>query len=351
MLPPIEKVLVIRFSSVGDILLSSLLLRVFRKRFPGCRIDYLVKADYAELVRHNPHVSNVIEFPSGGTFGALNETRRRITETRYDLLLDIHDSVRSRYLCWGQRRILRIDKRKMARFALVRTKLDLYRFFGGAPSVAERYLEPLQHLGVKNDGEGLEVHLPEEAKQKAHAMLENPGGAAHDPVIGMAPSALHANKMWPAENFAEAAIALWHNRHARFILFGSSRDRERCNTIEMMIKDRESTAVVINTAGETTLMEAAALMDYCALVVTNDSGLMHLATARKRKVVAIFGPTVREFGFFPYAPDATVVEHSNLACRPCTHIGLSHCPKGHFRCMNEIAPADVTLAARRLLEN
>jgi heptosyltransferase-2 len=92
-------------------------------------------------------------------------------------------------------------------------------------------------------------------------------------------------------------------------------------------------------------------MDHCTVVISNDSGLMHLASARKRKLVAIFGPTVREFGFFPQGTESRVVEHEALPCRPCTHIGLPVCPKRHFRCMKDLTVSEVIHAAGKLLKN
>jgi heptosyltransferase-2 len=98
-------------------------------------------------------------------------------------------------------------------------------------------------------------------------------------------------------------------------------------------------------------VEAAAVMDYCSLIVTNDSGLMHLGAARKKKILAIFGPTVKEFGFFPYGTRSVVVENNVVSCRPCTHVGLPECPKKHFRCMKDIKTAQVIEAAQELLLN
>ena len=106
----------------------------------------------------------------------------------------------------------------------------------------------------------------------------------------------------------------------------------------------------MNLAGKLNLCETAAMMDKCSVVVTNDSGLMHIAAARKRNVVAIFGPTVKEFGFFPIGTRSVVVENTELDCRPCTHIGLPSCPKGHFKCMNEISTEQVVTSANALLQ-
>ena len=87
-------------------------------------------------------------------------------------------------------------------------------------------------------------------------------------------------------------------------------------------------------------------MDRCDVILTNDTGLMHLAASRRRPLVAVFGPTVRQLGFFPTGPASTVVEHPGLSCRPCTAIGRATCPRGHFRCMADIAESDVVAAAR-----
>jgi heptosyltransferase-2 len=351
MTPPIEKALIIRFSSIGDILLSSLLVRVFRKRFPACRLDFLVKEEYADLVQHNPNLSSVIRFPANGKFDDLVKLKKQIRETRYDLTIDIHDSLRSRYLCFGMPNVVRINKRKLARFLLVKTKWNFYHLFGGAPNVAERYLEPVEHLGVENDGGGLEIYLPEKATEKGKQLVSDRERNGASQFIGLAPSASHANKIWSGEGFAEVAASLASRNKAVIVLFGSAKDIPRCNEIERIITEKVPAIRVLNLAGKTSLVEAAAVMDYCSLIVTNDSGLMHLGAARKKKILAIFGPTVREFGFFPYGTRSVVLENNILSCRPCTHIGLPECPKKHFRCMKDINPAQVIEAAQELFPN
>ena len=351
MTPPIEKALIIRFSSIGDILLSSLLVRVFRKRFPACRLDFLVKEEYADLVQYNPNLSSVIRFPANGKFDDLKKLKKQIRETNYDLTIDIHDSLRSRYLCFGLPNVVRINKRKLARFLLVKMKLNLYHLLGGAPNVAERYLETVAHLGVVNDGEGLEINLSDEAKEKGRVLIDRKEGDMESRIIGVAPSAHHGNKIWSAESFSEVAAMLAVRHGADVVLFGSSHDLARCTEVAMKVKEKAPAVRVLNLAGKTSLVEAAAVMDHCSLILTNDSGLMHLAAARKKKILAIFGPTVKEFGFYPYGTRSVVIENNALSCRPCTHIGLPECPKKHFRCMKDITPAQVIEAARELLLN
>ncbi len=343
------KTLIIRFSSIGDIALSSLLVRALRHRFPSCHIDYVVKSEFADLVTHNPRISRVISFPGQGTFGDLRALRRRLQPSTYDLVIDIHDSLRSRYLCLGARRVVRLNKRKLARFLLVEFKIDLYRFFGGAPAVALRYLEPVSHRGVIDDGNGLELFVPPDAYQRAESALREAGIPAGRQLLGVCPAAKHENKIWGAARFADAALHLAREHHAPIVLFGAETDRGRCEHIAATIREAAPDVMVASLAGRLALLETAAAMDRCLLVLTNDSGLMHLAAARKRKVLAVFGPTVQQFGFFPFGTESMVVEHPSLPCRPCTHIGLPACPEGHFRCMEDIPSSRVVEAARHLL--
>jgi heptosyltransferase-2 len=350
MLDSLNKTLIIRFSSVGDIVLSSLLVRTLRHRFPQIHIDFLLKSEYADLVRHNPHVHKVIEFPSGGSISELTQLHHAIRRERYDLIIDIHDSIRSRLLSLGTGRSVRVDKRKVARWLLVNFKRDMYATFGGAPSVAERYLETVRPFGVQDDGGGLEVHVPPETQERVESALRERGVPPGSRAIGICPSAKHANKMWLKERFAETATALAQRHDAPVIIFGSAEEAVRCDEIAAMVEAASPATRVLSLAGSLSLLETAAAMDHCSIVVTNDSGLMHIAAARKRKVVALFGPTVRQFGFFPFGTTSTVVEHPMLSCRPCTHIGLPNCPRGHFRCMRELESETVLRVAADLLD-
>jgi heptosyltransferase-2 len=244
---------------------------------------------------------------------------------------------------------VRVRKRKIARFLLVRTKINVYRHVGGAPNVAVRYLEPLREFGVEDDGGGLEVFIsPEDDLRAGRALQALPDNGA--PRMAVAPSARHPNKIWPADRFAAAASEVARRHGSGIVLLGSTAERERCGAVEQMVRERAPSASVANLAGELSLTETAGVLDRCAVVLTNDSGLMHLAAARRRPVIAVFGPTVREFGFFPFRTPSTVLEHAGLHCRPCTHIGLPDCPLGHFRCMNEIPAEAAVEAAERFLQ-
>jgi lipopolysaccharide heptosyltransferase II len=343
----IHKTLIIRFSSAGDIVLSTLLIRVLRKEFTDCRIDYLVKSENAGLLSGNPHLSRVITFPSGGGLRDLLALRREIREAGYDLIVDLHDSLRSRFLCWGSSRLRRVRKRKIARFLLVRFKIDVYDRFSGAPPVPERYLETVAEFGVRDDGRGLEV-FPSAADTSCSSRFPFVPSREY---IGICPGARHATKRWPEDRFAELAATLAEQRHAGILLLGGPDDVARSADVREAILRRSPQAELIDTTGTLTYMETSSLMDRCAVVIANDSALTHIAAARKRPVVALFGSTVRQFGFFPFGTRALVMEEEGLSCRPCTHIGRSSCPLGHFRCMNDITVQRVTVAALSLLAN
>jgi heptosyltransferase-2 len=347
----IERTLIVRLSSIGDIVLSSPLLRALHRQLPNSRIDYVVKSEFADLIRHNPHISQVIEFPAGGGLSDLQSLRSRIHAAKYDLIVDIHGSLRSRYLCFGAPRLVRVRKRKFARFLLVHFKWNLYSLLGGAPNVTDRYLETTQEFGIHDDGAGPELFLTESAISSALHILAASGIRAGQTTIGICPSARHANKMWLKERFAEVAGALSREYDAPILLFGSEGDTIVCKEVELLTLSAVQESRVVNLAGRTSLLQAAALMDHCSIIITNDSGLMHIASARKRKAVAIFGPTVREFGFFPPVREAAVIQNTSLSCRPCTHIGLEKCPRGHFRCMKDIPTLEVLEAARRLMKH
>jgi len=134
------------------------------------------------------------------------------------------------------------------------------------------------------------------------------------------------------------------NTNDRIILFGSRPDREIVKSFSI-----EKPQFVLNTTGELSLLETAALMNHCDLVLTNDSGLLHLTSALKKKVVAIFGSTTEQLGFFPYVTEHIVVQNNSLKCRPCSHIGRKKCPRRHFKCMKEITADHVISAINEIL--
>jgi lipopolysaccharide heptosyltransferase II len=340
-----NRTLIIRLSSIGDVILASPLIRLLRKRFPQGQIDFLVKREYADLVRFNPHLRNVIELDARGGFAELRALKRKLRQEKYDTVIDIQGNLRSVFLRAGlSANVLKVNRRRLARFLLVNFKWNAYRT---SPPVPVRYLETVRSAGIVDDGDGLELFIPEETCTRVQKHLSDAGVDSQKGVVGLCPGAKHATKRWLPQRFAQLAIALLSEDVHKILILGGGDDRDLCASIEeQVVRSTGKQNCVVNLAGAFSLLETSSAMDACDTIVANDSGLLHLAAARKRDVVAIFGSTVREFGFYPYGTENKVIERRNLYCRPCSHIGGETCPEGHFRCMEEITVEEVLNAVR-----
>jgi heptosyltransferase-2 len=239
-----------------------------------------------------------------------------------------------------------VDKRVLERSMLVNFKKNVYK---DVVSVVDRYIETVRDLGVVNDGKGLDLHIPDEVLFGVSAKIAKLGLNRFEKVIGLCPGARHFTKRWPAERYARVGAAFAQKMDAKMLLFGGAADEPVCNQICWEINNEVGAERATSLCGQFGLLETAAAMEYCDVILTNDTGLMHIAVAMHKKVLAIFGSTVREFGFFPYDPAAVVLEQSGLTCRPCSHIGRSECPERHFKCMTEIDEDRVYTSAKGLL--
>ncbi len=337
-----NKILIIRLSSIGDILLTTPLLRILRKRFPEARIDFVIKARFAELLRTNPNINELIPLdPENGQEGLL-EVRRRIKATGYDLVIDIHKNFRSLYLrrAIPHVRVVTHSKQLLKRFLLIKAGLNL---FHEITPMHLRYIRAVRRWGIVDDGLGLEFFLDATAdRQIALRLAERDGSRL---LVGMAAGAGFETKRWPAEYFLTVAKRLQIECAADILLLGNKADREITSPMAVALGSG-----VYDWVGTLSLQQSAAALARCHLLITNDTGLMHLACALKVPVIAIFGPTTRELGFFPVGPKAEVIENESLSCRPCTHMGSHRCPKGHFRCMQDVLPERVFQRASQILQ-
>ena len=342
------KTLIIRFSSVGDVVLSTPLLRVLRSKYPQGQIDYVTRTEYAELVKNNHNVNFVYAFDARQGFPGLRKLKQQLKNERYDLVLDIHGSLRSRFLRTGLgvKEVRRIDKRTHERFMLVKFKNNLYKEI---VSVADRYIEPLHPMGIMPDGKGPELHIPDEILFGVSSKIATLRLNRFEKTIGLCPSSRHFTKRWPWERFAELAVRLIREQDAKVMLFGSADDKELNAQIVRVIAKETAEERVTDFSGQFSLMETAAAMEFCDTIISNDSGLMHIAAAMNKTLIAIFGSTVREFGFFPFGVNSIVIERKGLSCRPCSHIGRPSCPEGHFRCMKDIGVNEVYSAVHSAL--
>jgi heptosyltransferase-2 len=340
-----SNILIIRFSSIGDIVLASPVIRFLREQFPGARIDFLTKRKYAELVRWNGALTDVILFDD--ETDDLRAMRGRIRDTRYDLIVDLHNSLRSIYLRTfnGARKVKVFRKHAMKRFLLVRFRKNLFR---SVRSVVGRYADTVRMYGdpdLRTD-----FPLPDDLVRTATGLVHSGKISPNDRIVGFAPTAMHFTKRWPMDRFVRLGIALAAAEKVKIAIFGSQEEAEYCSDIAHLINSGASAHCAESFAGKLSLSETAAAAGLCSLVVSNDTGLMHIAEARGVPVVAVFGSSVREFGFAPLGARSVRVETPGLECRPCSHVGRAGCPKDHFRCMNDITADRVLPEVVRILK-
>jgi len=231
-------------------------------------------------------------------------------------------------------------KRKLARALLIATKLDAYRRRGPSP-VAERYFEAARRLDTRPDGGPPEFCLGPGATDRAAQWLAE-RGLAGARLAALGPGAAHATKRWPVAHWSALAERLGAAGY-RPVIVGGPEDRGLAQQLVA-----EGGGAVASAAGEFSLQETGALLARARVVVSGDTGVMHMATGVGTPVVALFGPTVGQFGFFPYRARAAVLERA-LDCRPCSATGTAACPLGHHRCLADITPEEVAAAVERLV--
>jgi heptosyltransferase-2 len=332
--PP--NILLVRFSAIGDILLLTPLLRALRRRHPDARITLVTRTPFLPLLAHNPHLNELIGWEPGTSLHALG---RRLREQRYSHQLDLHGSLRSQRLRWHTGgRWATYPKHRLARTILIRTRRDLYR---DRRPVAERYFDAARELDVSPDGGSLELFLPRSALETAQAFLTARGIGGSRQLIAVAPGAAHFSKRWPPHHWIGLVRRLVEGGNDVVVLGGPS-DRAIGVAVAGAAEPHAASA-----AGEFDLLGSAALLKRSRALVSGDTGLMHLATSVGTPVVALFGPTVEQFGFFPYRAKAAVLQR-DLSCRPCTAHGGPVCPLRHHRCLQDIQPVDVLEALRKL---
>ncbi len=331
------RILLVRLSSMGDVILTTPLVRALRRRHPGAELTYLVKRPFAPLVSDHPALDRVIAYdPARRSLLDLAAELRRL---RFTHCLDLHGSLRSRALHWlvpGRWR--EYSKRRLPREVLIRFKRDTYRDRVPEP---ERFFEAATGLDVRPDGDPPEIFTHPEADARADAWLRDQGLADARPVA-LVPGAAHATKRWPVESWSALAARLGAAGHALLVLGGPDYAAE-CRAIAEAGGRRARSA-----AGAFGLQETAAALRRSALCVAGDTGVMHMASATRTPIVLLLGPTVGEFGFLPYHARITVLER-DLPCRPCSAQGGPRCPLGHHRCLRDIAPDEVAGAATRML--
>jgi heptosyltransferase-2 len=305
----------VRLSSLGDVLLTTPLIRSLKKRNAKAEIHFLVREEYKDALINNPNISSLITLKRDETEFELKTV---ISQNKYDFVIDLQNNFRSRSLISGLScPKVRFKKLTLQKFLLVKLKINLLR---NAPPIPERYAESVHGLDLDNGG--LDLFTNKQPSASLNGLTN---------LIGFCPGSRHYTKMWPKEYYIELGEKLIA-KGFNIVLFGGKDDRQICQEISSDLSK------CIDLCNDNDILQTAADIKMCSAIVCNDSGLMHAACAVQVPVAVIFGSTVKEFGFAPYKCKNLILENKSLTCRPCSHIGRGSCPKHHFKCMKELTP-------------
>ncbi|MCU0433864.1 MAG: glycosyltransferase family 9 protein [Bacteroidia bacterium] len=317
------KVLVVRFSSIGDIVLTTPVVRALKQQL-NAEVHYITKKSFRGILAHNPHIDHIITIES-----KVSEAEAEIKAAGYDFVVDLHHNLRSMQV-----------KRAVAKPSGSFPKLNVQKWMlvnlgiNRMPPVhiVDRYFEAVKELGVVNDGKGLDYFIAP-ADEVNPATLPETHRSGY---IAITAGAKFATKQLPADKL----IAIINRLELPVVLLGGKEDSQRANTIAQACGTK-----VYNACGLYNLGQSASLVKQATRVIAHDTGLMHIAAAFHKRIHSVWGNTVPELGMTPYMPGegSVIVQTTGLRCRPCSKIGYDRCPKGHFHCMNRISPDEFTV--------
>ncbi len=337
---PIESILVIRISSLGDVLLTTPLVRQLRRAFSEARIDMVVDTAFAEVYAHNPHISTLWRYDRQLSLKQRWRWRQRLPA--YDCIIDLQRNFHAAVLRWRKgKRVRKVHKDRLRKLIAVYTPWNPYTHIVPIP---QRYRQALGTCLPPDDGEGLELWLPEERNHQYYPPAVH--RQVPEPLVAVAPGAKHFTKRWSPTAFATLVQQMYEVMGMRTVLIGGEEDRRRCEAIALQVPD----AALAGIECHRSLYATARIVDHVRMVISNDSAAVHIAAARRKPVVVLYGSTIPAFGFLPYRVPFRVCEVKGLSCRPCTHYGRPACPKKHFACMRQLSVTDVLTAVQQLLE-
>ncbi|HEX9916552.1 MAG TPA: glycosyltransferase family 9 protein [candidate division Zixibacteria bacterium] len=336
----IKKILIIRLSSLGDVVLTTPVIKALKDKLPQAEIHFLTKSKYASLLKDNPHLSSIMELEDRGVSGLLF-TLRKIRKLNFDLVIDLHANLRSFFIRRLSRAKLKIryNKRWIARFLMVNFK----KIKIPSQHTVDSYLSCLKRLDIHISNRMPELYLDEKSKEFAEQLLT--GVSKDDILIGIVPGAKWETKKWGEENFAKAIEILNNRIKASFLVFGAKEDEVLISKLKSLAGDIDFMEII-----GLPFPKLSALISRCGIILTNDSGPMHIAVALKVPVLAIFGPTHPKLGFSPLGERDTIL-CANVECSPCSLHGERECYQKTKICMEKITPEMVADEVLEILKD
>lgn len=327
-----KKILVIRFSSIGDIVLTTPVLRAVHEQL-GAEIHYLTKPAFASILLTNPHVTKVITLDDD-----YNKMIGLLRDEDYDHVIDLHHNIRTRRIKLALKRPSHsVHKLNFEKWLMVNFKINKLP----ARHIVDRYLDTVSSLGVHRDIHGLDFVIPDEKKIDVLARFNLHPHSYVSIVIG----ATYYTKCLTADQIAHLSELL----EMPVILLGGKQEIEKAEEILR----RSNSKDIQSACGAFDLFQSASILEQSATIISHDTGLMHIAAALKKPQVVIWGNTIPEFGMYPYYGNQNIewasFEQKKLSCRPCTKLGFDICPKGHFKCILDHDLSLIASAAKKLI--
>ncbi len=321
----INKVLIVQTAFIGDVILITPLIRESKKIFSNSLIDVMVIPQTSNILENNPHINSIILFDKrNNKLKSFFRTLKLVRKNKYDLVLSPHSSFTTALIIW---------------LASIPTRIGFARW-AAQYFLTHRLPHPENILKIKKNLNMLsyfskeklsiqtEIFPTKEMFSKADNILLGMKKVTNK-IIAVAPGSNWFTKRWPIEYY-KTLVEYLNNQNYGIIFIGSKEERDICEEIKPIDK-------FVNTAGELSLLQSAAVISKCDLIVCNDSGAMHIANAVKTDVFVFFGPTVEKIGYFPIGVNDKVFQ-TDLECRPCSSHGGNKCPLEHFNCMRILEP-------------
>lgn len=311
------KYLVIRFSSIGDIVLTTPLIRCLKKQVEGAEVHFLTKEQFVPILRDNPYLDKIHILAENS-----QKTIHDLKKEQFDYILDLQNSIRSVNIKRSLKRMyFTVNKINLKKWLMVNFKINKLP----DKHITDRYLETTRLFDVQNDGKGLDYFIPKEDEVEKDILPDY----CRNGFIALVIGAQHGTKRLPDEQITRLVGLLKHP----VILVGGPEDKDRADRIIQAA----TVTQLFSACGKFSINQSASLIEQSNCVISNDTGMMHIAAAFKKKVITTWGNTIPEFGMYAYLPgDGSVdFEVPGLKCRPCSKLGFDKCPKKHFDCMQQ----------------
>ena len=312
------KILVVRFSSIGDIVLTTPILRCIKQQLKDVELHYVTKHNFLSVIDNNIYVDKVFTIKD-----SLKDVIPQLKKENYDYVIDLHHNIRTLKLKTALgKKSFSFNKLNWEKFLIVNFKKNKLPPI----HIVDRYFETLQPLGVKNDGKGLDYFINEKDEIDIPSTLPT---LFHDDYNALVVGGSYFTKQIPINKLKEICT----KSSLPLILLGGKEDAAIAEQVYQFHKNK-----TINLCGKLNLNQSASIIQQANKVITSDTGLMHIAAAFKKDIISLWGNTIPEFGMGPYLAgnNSQILEVKELSCRPCSKLGYKKCPKGHFKCMNDI---------------